>query len=154
MFKHIIPSFLVIDCLCLGIFMLSRGFSNYQAAAEFENNSLPSIGTITETSVTSDCYAINYGSSCRNRYSSTVQFKTQAGKSIEAQVNYACNAESLNLCKGQKVQMIYAIDNPKLSMVEGEESPADIVRNNIMWGVIFMAFIPFLAIEFLKPRKA
>jgi hypothetical protein len=31
------------------------------------------------------------------------------------------------------------------------KSPVDIVRNNIMWGAIFMAFIPFLAIEFLKP---
>jgi hypothetical protein len=129
--KDIIPILLLYSP---SSFLLLNGCLNYQAAADFNHKALPSVGIIIETEARQKTFTSGYSAFTETYYVSTIQFETKEGKITRFEESGICQANPLNLCDGRKVQVLYAADNPELSMVEGWTTPLDRVINNIIIG--------------------
>ncbi|MBW4580534.1 MAG: DUF3592 domain-containing protein [Tildeniella nuda ZEHNDER 1965/U140] len=132
----VFPGGFIILSTSIGVSTLIQSFSNYQAAANFRNKSLSTTGIITET--TTQTNTSPSGMAAAPSYVSTIQFETEQGKIAEFEAYNICQGYQLNLCSGKKVQVLYASDNPELSMIKGGSSPLDRARNNIGLGIFLI----------------
>jgi Protein of unknown function (DUF3592) len=131
-----------------GACLLSVGFSSYRAAADFGNKALSTTGAIVET--TSHTYTVPTNGSAPASYPYyvyTVQFQTEQGQIAQFKTNDTCRSRQSSLGNGSKVQVLYAFDNPQLAMVKGCDSPLDVARNHIGWGIAILLTGIFTFIE-------
>jgi hypothetical protein len=136
--SSILPGIFILQAL-FSIWMIFDGWSNYQDAADFGDNAILGVGIITKTVARQSHIVSNYTAfPGRTDYISTVQFKTQEGKTIELDAADLCKHNSIDSCDGTKVQILYAADNPQLSMVESGVNPLVRVKEQIKYGVILL----------------
>jgi hypothetical protein len=147
----ILPGVMIAFSILLGIYLLTVGFSGYPAAADFWNKALSTTGVITET--TKETYTIKPSAfsftSSHTYYASTVRFQTEQGQIAEFKANDICQSPHPDLCSGKQVQVLYAFDNPQLSMIKGGDSPLDRTRTKIGWGIIILLGSVFILVEAL-----
>ncbi len=122
--------------ISMGVGVLIQGLSDYQAATDFGNKALSTIGIITDT--TTQANNTPSGMAAPPSYVSTVQFEAEQGKIAEFKAYNICQGYPLNLCNGKKVQVLYASNNPELAMIKGGSSPLDRARNGIGLGIFLI----------------
>jgi hypothetical protein len=126
----IFPGGMIVLPVLVGAWFISVGFSSYRAAADFGNKAISTTGVVTETTtVTSSGGGSLFSATPPQTYDVyTVQFQT---KDI-------CPIRQPSLCNSRKVQVLYAFDNPQLSMIKGGDSPLDRARSKIGWGIFML----------------
>jgi len=123
-----------------GIWLLTVGFSDYQAAADFGNKAVATTGIIAETSYQSRTISSGGFPSSYIVKVPTIQFETRQGRIIRFEGDENLCTRS---CRGKKVQVLYDSGNPHLAMIKGGSSPLNRARNNIGSG-IFMTLVGIL----------
>ena len=129
-------------CIFFGAFISIRGFSDYQAAANFWNKAILATGTIVGTTLES---RTAYSGGIPMSYEvnvPTIQFATQQGETITFRGDDDMCAAYLNSnsCNGKEVRIVYDSSNPYQVIVAGSSSPLDRVRYGIGWGMFLMLF--------------
>jgi hypothetical protein len=157
--QKVADAFLSIPSICilnaaLGTWLIFDGLSNYHTGTDFENKAISSVGIIktvvTESPVVSGYSVVAY----RKDYESTVQFKTQEGETIKLEGTNLCHQESLYLCSGEEVQILYASNNPQLFMVKGGVSPMDRAKNKIIVGTVMMLLSTTTVFIIERPKNS
>ena len=85
---QVFPGVWMIYCISMGVGFLIQGFSDYQAAADFRNKALSTIGIITETTRRQNY--TSSGMAAAPSYISTVQFETEQGEIAEFKAHNIC----------------------------------------------------------------